>query len=426
MSTTTLGWLMNQRSFGNTFLWIHGINDGLYRVLSQRQGDSLRCNTYQNITDLQTECFLESFLSNYEIVCLDGDIPNVNYLIGPVHQSNRFVIVCSSYQRLTFSFAFDRHHSICRYFYSSWLYDEYVQMNNLHLFRYLNNGEDLTINQIQQRFYYGGGCLHLFALSEEAAHQIFAIEWGRCSKKSDLARERFGCSIDPVVNSLMSLYNGYSRPVSDYITLQLSKLADMEIIRAVKTSEHPQYQVWAAEFEVKTRLRICITHPSGHGFRIYGENGKMKELVAQKIIDYSTSSELITPPTNQCIYIPKKSVNPCFDLFYHEIIGRVSHVYFIHVTGAVVTQNFDYSECGTVLQMFFPTRNGVQTGLQRGMAMTSRNRYYQKGIHVHFYMLLPHDRFVTDHTVGVELNQDLIKNYDPLFAGTKLRYYEER
>jgi hypothetical protein len=209
-------------------------------------------------------------------------------------------------------------------------------MNDLHLFRYLSNGEDLTINQIKHRFYYGGGCLQLFALSEEAAHQELTIKWKECSNQSDLARERLGCSRDQATSSLMSLYNGYSRPVSDYILLKLSKLADMATIRAAKRLE---YQGWGAEFEVKTRLRICVSDPGGRSFRIYGENGKMKELVVKKVIDYNTAPELITPPANQCIYVPKKSVNPCFDLFYHETIGRVSHVYFINVTKAA-THNF--------------------------------------------------------------------------------------
>jgi hypothetical protein len=108
---------MNQRRLGNIFLWIHGINDGLYRVLSQRQGGPLRCNTSRSITDLLTECFVESFLSNFQIVRLDGSIPNVNLLFGPAHESNRLVIVCSSMQAFKSSFAFDDRHSVCRYYY---------------------------------------------------------------------------------------------------------------------------------------------------------------------------------------------------------------------------------------------------------------------------------------------------------------------
>jgi hypothetical protein len=418
---------MNRSRLGNTFLWIHGINDGMYRVLSQRQGAPLRCHKFRNITDLQTQCFGESFLSNYQIVCLDGNISDVNSLIGPAHESNRFVIVCSSMQSLKASFAFDDQHSVCRYLYSSWSYDEYIQMNKLHLFRYLNNGEDLTINQIKQRWYYGGGSLKLFTLSEEAARRKLASKWEGCPNKSDLAKARLGCSSDPAINSLMSLYNGHSRPVSDYIILELSKLADMANVRAAKTLEieNPQYQGWVAEFEVKTRLRICVTDPGRHGFTIYNENDKTKELIVKKVIDYNTAPGLLAPPAIQCIYIPKKSVNPCFDFFYHEKIGRVSHVYFINVTKAA-THDFDYEECGTVLEKFFPTQKGVQTRFQRDMPAVSRDRYYQHRVHVHFYMLLPHARFVTGPKVGAESNLATIRNFDPLFNGAKLRYYEEQ
>lgn len=431
-STTVFAWLLAQLAENNStrFLWIH-CTDGVYYLIDSNGPEGqLRFSDITLLEDLDR--FVKNACSNYQIICFDGNYgQEITKFIALADRLERFVIICSSAQGMVkMNFGFEDRHPIMTLIVDSWTLEEYMQMNQHNLFNYLNNGHQLSNEELRIRYYYGGGCLQQFKAGKTLAMQNYRRRLEEFGTNKLAILEAGTRSIESK-NSLLASYNGNSVIVSDFVREEISKAANLDVIRSLRAiySQNPRFQGFITQYEVEVILRMCAN--ANRGVRFWGykyftmHGGSQSATHALKVLNYVEYDNLhdlstITNGTLESgtVYVPNDSLHETFDFVFYEVVSTIHHFYFVNVSDAA-THDFNYQICGVFINTFFPEfPRQQQRNFPPTMGMIRLTNY-----HIHFSYLTSKDNFKRAR-VGHQENIQYIKNYDNLFAGARIKYFE--
>lgn len=410
------------------FLWIHCTEGIYYFIDSNGPEGQLRCSG--SVLHANLEQVLMKARSNYQIICFDGNFgQSIKTLVSIAHRLGRFVIVCSPERMVKVKFAFEDLHPMITLLVDSWTLEDYQQMNQNNLFNYLNNGHRLSNEELRLRHYYGGGCLYQFKAGKALAVRNYRRrleEFGT----NQLSFLEAGTSSTESKSSLLAVYNCNSVIVSDFVREEISKAANHDVMKSLRavSSSNPRFQAFRSQYEVEFILRMCVNANRGirfWGFRyftMYG--GRQSATHSLKVLNYVNYDNLLdlSAITNGIlksgtIYLLNGSLHETFHFVFYEVASGIHQFYFVNVSD-VATRDFNYQLCGAFISTFFP-----EFPLQQQRAFPTMGIIRPTNYHVHVSYLTSKENFERAR-VGREENIEDIRNYDNLFPGARIKYFE--
>ena len=251
------------------------------------------------------------------------------------------IVACTSYSSGHYSqelhsyltnFDFD-------YTVNSWTWAQYVAAHAHGIFPGI-----LTIDELQERFYYCGGCLRHMLLDDDN-QRISSFYMKKISEVVDYSRLLKGLAgVQSVtaINSLVQiLENTRVSIVSEFVMKQLADKVQSSFVPEARkvNAENASWQGWVFELDFLRRLQIIY-----ETFILRGVADSTFSICVDSIApyDHRITGNKITPK-HQSVYLPTAFNQGCFGAVYCRIVDDITTFFFLKATIATKHAfNFQY------------------------------------------------------------------------------------
>jgi hypothetical protein len=224
---------MYRAAQGSSVLWL-SYNGLGYTIIKKVAGSgNIERQTFDR--DFKSTLFFDVFSStHFDIVCLDGAIPELKDVIACVYTKypQVHIVVCTSFPSFTPNAQYVSRIGLpVRYTMDSWSMEEYDAAWTHGIFG------PITREVFNSRFYYAGGNMRNFKRGSKHAQKIFQMTADQCVDPLSILQSGSLLSSNSVINSLVSLHSwGQRQLVSRFVLDLLSAKCSLQLVTLARNN----------------------------------------------------------------------------------------------------------------------------------------------------------------------------------------------
>ena len=289
-------------------------SDGIdYYIIDKHLNENI-CDRYTFSTSEDAnkiEAFVDLLISkhSYDRIVVDGT--NERFITHLIHTLpvNFMLVICTSFNIPKMTTLQEDYYNIDRFILFSWILSDYELANELHTFE-----NDFSFEEINERYYYGGGSVRFFLYNPEKTIRILRSKIFQCHNIWDYVEGKVSAASSMVVNSLIAIHGEFKYTiVSKFVLKCLSLTVNQNIIARIRNihSGNPAWQDWITEYEVL----LLISQSELVLWDMDNNLHSWKNLA--NIIEFYTENEVNSQLCQSNMWIlPKKWNQGCFDGLY--------------------------------------------------------------------------------------------------------------